>query len=198
MDIYIPSKPTYYVYMYLREDNTPYYVGKGKDRRLYMNSRTTPKPQDKSRIIIIHDNLTELQSLILERYYIRWFGRKDNNTGILRNLTDGGDGTSGIIPWNIGKTHTQETKQKISSILTGNKNCLGRILSKETKQKISKGQAGKKLVSKEYILTDPFGIEHRIMNLSKFCRDNGLSQPHLCSVSNGKLRHYKGWKCRHI
>lgn len=86
----------YYVYFYIRSDFTPYYVGKGKDKRAWTKGKKEliQVPRDKSKIILVEQNLTELQAVILERYYIRWFGRKDIGTGILRNKTDGGDGIS--------------------------------------------------------------------------------------------------------
>lgn len=85
----------YYVYFYLRKDFSPYYVGKGKnDRAYYKNNNEIKPPKDKSKIILVEQNLTELQAFILERYYIRWFGRKDLGTGILRNKSEGGYGGS--------------------------------------------------------------------------------------------------------
>ena len=50
----------YYTYAYLRKDRTPYYIGKGKERRIYLKGKgEIGKPKDKSRIIFLKQNLTE-------------------------------------------------------------------------------------------------------------------------------------------
>jgi len=114
----------YYTYAYLREDGTPYYIGKGKGKRLYQKDKWHNPPKDRSRIIFLKENLTEEEAFRHEIYMINVFGRKDLGNGILYNKTDGGDGASGCI-------RSEESKRKISE---ANK---GKILSKETKRKIS-------------------------------------------------------------
>lgn len=105
----------FYVYAYLREDNTPYYIGKGKGLRAWTKIKSRdriPCPKDQLKIIIVEANLSELGSLAIERRLIRWYGRKDLGTGILRNLTDGGEGGPGAI-------RSDTTKAKMSAALKG-------------------------------------------------------------------------------
>lgn len=150
----------YYVYFYIRSNNsstakkgTPYYIGKGKGKRAWNKHSNITTPKDKSKIILVEQNLTELQAFILERYFIRWFGRKDNETGILHNKTNGGDGTSGY----------KSTERNIN-ISKANK---GKIRSKETKLKISLSQKGKK--------KKPFTKLHK-QNMSKAKLGNNYSK----------------------
>jgi len=169
----------YYTYAYLREDKTPYYIGKGKGKRIYSTTRTLKLPKDKSRIILLKQNLTEEKAFRHEIYMIALFGRKDLGTGILRNLTDGGEGASGRIlteetkkkigeankgktlseenkrkisgrnHYLYGKTHSEETRKKVSEALQGEKNHFyGQTHSEETRRKISEV---KKNPSKETI-----------------------------------------------
>lgn len=126
----------YYTYAYLRMDRTPYYVGKGQGNRAYRKSKgEINPPRDKSRIILLKQDLTEEEAFKHEIYMISVFGRKDLGTGILRNKTNGGEGASGCLV-------SEEKKKKLS------KANVGRKLSEETKRKMSEAQKGK-IVSEE-------------------------------------------------
>ena len=83
--------------MYCREDGTPYYIGKGKGNRINNPDHNLNLPPVERRKYL-KTNLTEEESFRHEMYMIHVLGRKDTGTGILRNLTNGGEGTSGFIP----------------------------------------------------------------------------------------------------
>ena len=122
------TKKHFYVYHWLREDGTPYYVGKGQTNRAFEKRRKYRPPVD--RIKIIKNNLTEQQAFELERQEILKYGRKDLGTGILRNKTEGGDGpvpgletrkklslalkgkNAGKTPWNKGLKGVQKSTRK--------------------------------------------------------------------------------------
>lgn len=89
--------PNFYTYLYLREDGSPYYVGKGFGRRAYRkHAPTANRPKDCDRILI-QPWPDEATAFAYEIYQIDFWGRKDLGTGILRNQTDGGQGPSGHI-----------------------------------------------------------------------------------------------------
>ena len=79
----------FYTYMWLREDGSPYYIGKGTGSRAWR--RGSPPPER----IIVQEWTSEAEACQAEIFLIAFYGRKDRGTGILRNFTDGGEGTSG-------------------------------------------------------------------------------------------------------
>ena len=148
----------YYVYTYLREDGSPYYVGKGSKDRAYKKwGKGIKPPNEKSRIVIVEDNLDEQTAFNLEIELIAKYGRKDLGTGILHNKTNGGDGSSGHKTggwkWSedskakrrgsgnpaFGKSSSQKQKETVSRIHTG------RTHSDESKIKRSKSLAGREI-----------------------------------------------------
>jgi len=153
----------YYVYLHCKPDGTPFYVGKGINKRAFnfkMRNDFHKKVTGKYGIENIHIHLffceSEQQALDDE---IQWIAQLRKEGYLLTNVTDGGDGTSGWhwseeqrikmsisrkgIPnkHNLGKRprlgikHTEETKKKISLMSTGKK----KPFTEEHKAKISAG-----------------------------------------------------------
>lgn len=88
----------YYVYLYLREDRTPYYVGKGIGRRAYnphIRGGGDLCPKDKDRIVIVKNFEKEKDAYEFEKWLIAVYGRKCEG-GILINIKDGGLGGSSL------------------------------------------------------------------------------------------------------
>ena len=116
------SSYIYYVYAYIRsvdsptaKAGTPYYIGKGSGRRAYDKHGKTPVPKEKSAIIFLEQNLSEIGAFALERRYIIWYGRKDIGTGILLNMSDGGYG-------GINSSISEERKRTLSVLMSGENN----------------------------------------------------------------------------
>jgi hypothetical protein len=121
----------FYTYLWLRDDGTPYYVGKGRGKRAYNNYHRLKPPinRDLIRIQLWED---EAVAFAYERYFIDFYGRKDLGTGCLRNLTDGGQGTSGA-------KHSLESRSRRK----GMQNALGYRHTEQELRTMSESQKGK-------------------------------------------------------
>lgn len=204
----------YYTYAYLREDRTPYYIGKGKGNRLNEKKGRPCNLPPKERIIKLKQNLTEEEAFKHEIYMISVFGRIDLGTGILRNKTNGGDGASGAIiteetreklrASNIGKKKSDKARKNMSIARTGKKD------SEETKLKKRLTHLGKKQTPEEiekrrrtrckklYKIISPENVVEYTISISDFCSKNNLHTSHMYAVANGRKQHFKGYKIMEV
>lgn len=126
-------KKEFYTYAYLRENGVPYYIGKGKGNRAYGRHRKNIKvPKDESRILILKKDLTEAEAFKHEVYMIAVFGRKDLGTGVLVNMTNGGEGASGAV-------RSPGTRQRMSNSMLGLKR---KPFSGEGRENMAKAKRG--------------------------------------------------------
>jgi hypothetical protein len=125
----VPAMNIYYVYIYYTPDNVPFYVGYGKNKRLFSHlneakKSLTPvkgehklnkirkilKNGDIPTITIVASGLSREDACNLEITTIAKIGRIDLGTGPLTNKTRGGDGT---VIW------SDDLKNKISNAHKG-------------------------------------------------------------------------------
>jgi len=155
----------FYAYLWLREDGTPYYAGKGSGHRAFARHRNLSVPANRTRIVVFLRS-NEAEALATEKELIANWGREDLGTGCLLNFTDGGDSPPswkgrkrgsrspahrqhiseanlGRKVWNKGISPAAETRKKIAVTLRGNQNAFGHIVSDEAKLLMSKGKKGK-------------------------------------------------------
>lgn len=152
----------FYVYEHIRQDNnTCFYVGKGRGNRAYNKTRNTHHDRivEKYGMIvnIVADGLDEEEAYALEKERIEYyvfelgygidiigFNNQEDESGHLTNHTFGGDGSYGMI-------HTEEWKKQHSIDMTGSKNPMYGInlwdsytneKASEIKSKISNASSG--------------------------------------------------------
>ena len=163
------------VYFHRRKDtNEVFYVGIGKTKqRAYRKSQRNTiwnriVSKTEYSIEIIHNKITWNEACELEKFYINKFGRLNNKTGILSNMTDGGEGVENPSD-EVRKKQSKANKGKIVSKKTreiqrqnniGDKNnqwgkfgvlasFYGGKHTKEARKKISEANKNKKITKEQ-------------------------------------------------
>src|SRR5208337_508350 len=112
----------FYTYLWLREDGSPYYVGKAANLRRTRAAHRVGKCPSRERILI-QEFPSEPDALAAEKFLISYYGREDLGLGKLLNLTDGGEqGPTGlVVPEEVRRKHRRPKPQgfgeKISAAL---------------------------------------------------------------------------------
>ena len=119
-----------YLYRHIRLDkNEPFYIGigitKNYSRAYSKKSRNklwkTIANKSGYEVEVIFDDLSWEEACEKEKEFISLYGRIDIKTGILSNMTNGGDGTIGINVWNKGKKLSKTHIDNLSKSHKGNK-----------------------------------------------------------------------------
>ena len=184
----------FYTYAYLREDGTPYYIGKGCGDRVNAKHRFKLPPVE--RRLILKEGLTEEEAHRHEVYLISVLGRKDKGTGILRNLTDGGEGVTGLKHSIITRNKIKVKRQK--QIFTPEVIALRNKSISEGRKGVEVSYENKKKVRSRYSFTfiNDDGREETTDLLPEFCRKHNLIETNIYKVTKGERKSCSGWRLK--
>ncbi len=147
-----------FVYIDRKPDGTPFYVGIGNANRVAKLERKNAfhanvvKKYPNWRREVLASMFTWEAAADLERDLIASLGRRDLKTGILVNLTDGGEGSLGIV-------RSEETVSRIQSTLKAYARMPGvrESISRAVREKVSTPEARSALSQRmKVVYSDPF------------------------------------------
>lgn len=215
----------FYVYVYVDPvTDTPFYIGKGTKNRAWDHLRDSRYPYMNDpkhckirsmyesgvvpKVIIAYKNLTEEEAFQKESSLISHYGRRDHG-GVLLNMTDGGEGNTGLRYCSDTTVYTFFHKD-------GSEKRMTRL---EFREKICKGNhqtcapffSGKNkfchnfTLNKENIDSELFceDTEHSfykspdvstVYKISlKSCADHGIPKRDFKKLVKGSIPSFKGW-----
>lgn len=165
----LTSSKLYYNYVLINpETRLPFYIGKGKHNRCLSHFKPSElnKESHKSNTIkkitnsgkavvidIVYYSEDESSCLRMEEFLIESYGRRVDNSGILTNITAGGEGTAGII-------YTAEQLDQMRIRMTGSNNHMYNKSHSEHSKKLMGETRRKKFENKE-IFPTKHSDEHR-------------------------------------
>lgn len=192
----------YYVYLHRKKAcGTPFYVGKGKGGRSASAHGRNPfwkKTVNRHGyyVEIVATGLQEWYAFELEKDLISLYGRRQDASGTLVNMTDGGEGCS-------GHKMTDESKAKISTSIKRVaqtdkwKKDRAEIL-KRLKTKQSFKEAHRKAVAKEHNIPVLRGDGKLYVSITAAAEDTNADASHICKVLKGKRNKAAGFTWRYL
>jgi hypothetical protein len=184
------------LYRHIRLDkNQPFYIGIGKtEKRAYEKIKRNQfwhniVAKTDYEIEILFDNLTWDEAGEKEKEFIKLYGKRDDNTGTLVNITDGGGGILGV-------RHNEESKRKISE---SSKNRIRKPVSIETKEKIRQTLTGRVGSNKGFKHSEETKLKLRLFNIGKIGPNKGKpmsdeAKKKMIASKTGKPSSLKGKK----
>ena len=190
----------FYVYVYVRENGVPYYVGRGTGSRAYKHSKrdACPAPLDKSLVKILAVNLTTEEANEWESDLIEILGRESLGTGCLVNKRDGGESMRNMV-------YPEDFADRISAAMTGlpkseaHKKAIsearkGVQISEQTAEKISDANSvPKRWFHPEHgtIVLGGKQLAKRYLPHIKLSTASG----YLSRIASGQISSAHGWTC---
>jgi hypothetical protein len=210
-----------YLYRHIRLDkNEPFYIGISASDNL--KRAYDVKPLRRNRIFngivakteceveILFDDLTWEQACEKEKEFIKLYGRKDLQTGILANMSDGGEGTFGaIVTDKQRKARSLINKGKKLSLEVRKKNSEAKIkYYKENPEAVERFRERMKDMPVDYELLKRMSEGNRIPIIqltmdgefikeyesSESTRKDGFTPCSVTATCRGRYKHHKNFK----